>query len=226
MGIKVCDTFSDAEAAEGSNVRELLATRNSLQTLLPFLTSLSMDHRVDNSGVAIALGGLIPASQDNIYGGSRNRDPRIQALVIEIDDFCVQANINRRTFWIPRSLNQIADYLNKVRTGDQYSHMLRPEVFAHLQITIGLHTIDRFASRNNVQVYPPRYFSKFFEPEAEGIDAFSCHWKYNELGELENNWLYPPYLAEVLLTKIPAMVSSSASLSCLMRRAGARPRRS
>ena len=82
MGIKVCGTFSEAEAAEGSNIRELLATRNSLQTLRPFLAGLSMDHRVDNSGVAMALGGLIPASPDNIYGGSRN--PRIQALVIEI----------------------------------------------------------------------------------------------------------------------------------------------
>ena len=76
--------------------------------------------------------------------------------------------------------------------------MLSPEVLTHLQTTIGLHTIDRFASRNNVQVFPPRHFSKFFEPEAEGIDAFSCHWKYNEQGELENNWLHPPYLAEVL----------------------------
>ena len=62
MGIKVCCTFSDAEAAEGANVCELLATRHSLQILLPFLTGLSMDHRVDNSGVAMALGGLIPAS--------------------------------------------------------------------------------------------------------------------------------------------------------------------
>ena len=150
-----------------------------------------MDHRVDNSGVAMALGGLIPASPDNVYCGSRN--PCIQALVIEINDLCIQANINRSNFWVPRSLNQIADYLNKVSTGDHYSYMLRTEVFAHLQTTFGPHAIDRFASRNNVQVYPPKYFSKFFEPEAEGIDAFSCHWKYNEQGELENNWLHPPY---------------------------------
>ena len=74
-------------------------------------------HQVDNSGVAMALGDLIPASPDKIYGGSHN--PRIQALVIEIDDLYIQANIDRRTFWVPR--NQIADYLTMVSTGDHYS---------------------------------------------------------------------------------------------------------
>ena len=71
--------------------------------------------------------------------------------------------------------------------------MLRPKVFAHLQNKFGPNTIDQFASWNNVQVYPPRYFSKFFQQEEEGVDAFLCHWKYNEPGELENNRLHPPY---------------------------------
>ena len=82
-----------------------------------------MDHRFDNSGVAQALGGLpvLQADPDRNFGGSRN--PRIQALVIEIDDVCIQFDIDRRTFWVPRSLNTVADYMSKLGAGDCYSYM-------------------------------------------------------------------------------------------------------
>lgn len=182
-GIKLCGSFTEAEQNEGSNVRELLATKYAFHALCPALAHLRMDHLVDNSGVAQALGGLLPADPDRIFGGSRNR--RIQELVIEIDDLCIQFDIDRRTFWVPRQLNTVADYMAKLGAGDCYSYMLRPQCYALIERTFGQHSIDRFASRNNVQVGSRRYYSKFYEPEAEGLDAFSCQWAFASDGSLE-----------------------------------------
>ena len=137
------------------------------------------------------MGGLLPADRDRIFGGSRNL--RIQALVIEIDDICIQFDIDRRTFWVPRNLNTVADYMAKLGAGDCYSYMLRPEYYRHIELSFGVHSIDRFASRNNVQVHSRRYYSKFYEPEADGLDAFSCQWATASDGSRENNWVHPPY---------------------------------
>ena len=114
-----------------------------------------MDHLVDSSGVAQAFGGLLPADPDRIFGGSRNL--RIQALVIEIDDICIQLDIDRRTLWVPRNLNTVADYMAKLRAGDCYSYLLLPECYTRLEHAFGVHSVDRFASRNNVQVRSRRY---------------------------------------------------------------------
>ena len=57
-GLKLCGTFTEAEQKEGSNVRELLATKYAFHALCPALTHLRMDHLVDNSGVAQAYASL------------------------------------------------------------------------------------------------------------------------------------------------------------------------
>ena len=54
-----------------------------------------MDHLIANAVVAQALGGLLQADPDSIFGGSRNLG--IQALDIDIDDICIQFDINHRT---------------------------------------------------------------------------------------------------------------------------------
>ena len=40
---------------------------------------------------------------------------------------------------------------------------------------------------------PPRYNSRFFEPEAEWLNSFSCHWDLGLNQTRENNWIHPPY---------------------------------
>jgi hypothetical protein len=190
-GIRICGVFSLEEAAESSNVRELLATSYSFRAFLPFLQGLSLDHYMDNLGAVQALGGLVPSDPDRIYGGSNT--PRIQELVISIDDCCIEANVDRRTFWVPRTLNVIADYMSKLGTGDVFSFTVQPWVREMLDSSFGTHTIDRFASYNNVQVSPPRYNSKFFEQHAEWLNAFSCHWTWGPSQQRENNWIHPPY---------------------------------
>ena len=83
--------------------------------------------------------------------------------------------------------------MSKVGAGDCFSYMLRPHLRDYLEHEFGQHSVDRFASRNNVQVQSRSYYSKFFEQEAEGLDAFSCQWKFTRDGVLENNWVHPPY---------------------------------
>ena len=131
---------------------------------------------MDNLGAVQALGCIIPAYAEQIFGGSYT--DRIQNnLVIQIDDCCINANIDRRTIWVPRELNTIADYMSKLGTGDAFS--VQPWVRTNLDATFGPHTIDRFPSRNNVQVTSRRYNSLYFETKAEWLDAFSCLWAWN-----------------------------------------------
>ena len=190
-GIRIHGTFSELESTESSNARELLATLFSFKSLLPFLQNLHLDHRMDNLGAVQALGGLVPAYADKILGGSKT--PRIQDLVIQIDDCCISANIDRHTLWVPRDLNIIADYMSKLGPGDVYSFTVQPWVRTRLDSTFGAHSIDRFASHNNIQVDPPRYNSLYFETNSEWLDAFSCHWTWGPHATRENNWIHPPY---------------------------------
>jgi hypothetical protein len=190
-GLRVCGQFSTSEMAECSNVREILANLYTLQALVRFVTNLRVDRRLDNAGAVQALGGILPACPNRIFGGSSQA--RIQSLVIETDNFCLQHNIDCHTIWVPRSLNSNADAMTKICSGDHFSYSLIPEIRDYIQASFGEHTIDRFASRNNVQVASGRYNSKFFEPEATWLNAFSCHWKFSPSGTLENNWIHPPY---------------------------------
>jgi hypothetical protein len=133
---------------------------------------------MDNLGAVQALGDIIPTYAQQIFGGSKT--PRIQEMVLQIDDCCIAANINRHTICVPRNLNIIADYMSKfgTLTGNDSSFTVQPGVRSLLDGAFGTHTVDRFVSRNNVQVSPPRYNSLFLEPEAEWLDEFSCQWAW------------------------------------------------
>ncbi len=79
------------------------------------------------------------------------------SLVVQTDDFCLLHNMDGHTIWVPRSLNAEADAMTKICTGDHFSYFLLPAIPDYIQASFGEHTIDRFASRNNVQVHSGRY---------------------------------------------------------------------
>ena len=126
-------------------------------------------HRTDNQNVVRALSA-----------GSRKAD--LHALVIDICKLCIENNISLFPEWVPRSLNQMADLISK--EVDRDDHMLNPDLFATLDIMWGPHRADRFSSFRTRQV--PPYCSRFPNPGAESIDAFTTTWSR------ENNWLFPP----------------------------------
>ena len=132
----------------------------------------TVKHRTDNQNVVRALS--TGSETDNLH-----------AIVIDIFKLRIENNIQLFPEWIPRSLNELADWISK--DIDQDGYMLDPDLFATLDILWGLHTVDSFSSYRTRQV--PQFYSHFPNPDTEAIDAFWVAWSG------ENNWLFhPPYL--------------------------------
>jgi len=184
-------TFEPSMVTSSSNYRELMAVLLIFQSAASHLRNSRTDLRLDNQGAASALGATLPHLPHRIFGGSNN--PSIQAMVISIHDLCIKFAIDLHTFWIPRDQNKLADALSKWHSYDHYSFTLTDEAYAVVERHFGPHTIDRFASAFNVRVAGGRYNSLYFEPAAEGLDAFAFDWRCNQEGTLENNWIHPPY---------------------------------
>ena len=82
----------------------------------------------------------------------------------------------------PQILNDHADAISRIIDFDDWG--VSPEFFNHIDLIWGPHTVDCFGNFNNHKV--TRFYSRYWNPEAEGIDAFCHDWGG------ENNWLVPP----------------------------------
>ena len=82
----------------------------------------------------------------------------------------------------PHEKNELADFISHIQDWDDWQ--LNPNVFSSLQIKWGPCTIDRFASYYDMQL--PRFNSRYCNPGAEAVDAFTCDWSS------EMNWWCPP----------------------------------
>ena len=161
--------FAETEIGCSSTWRELKGTLNVMHSYIDCLKGNTVKHRTDNQNVVWALSA-----------GSRKAD--LHALVIDIYKLCIDNNIHLFPEWVPRSLNQMADLISK--EVDRDDHMLNPDLFVTLDIMWGPHTVDHFSSFCTRQV--PHYCSRFPNPGAESIDAFTTTFAG------ENNWLFPP----------------------------------
>ena len=161
--------FSENEIGQSSTWRELKGTLNVMKSYVNILKGNTVKHRTDNQNVVRAL-------------STGSKTDSVHAIVIDIFKLCIENNIQLFPEWIPRALNQVADWISKDIDQDDYK--LHPDLFATLDILWGRHTIDRFSSYRTGQV--PRFCSHFPNPDTKAIDAFSVAW----LGE--NNWLFPP----------------------------------
>ena len=94
----------------------------------------------------------------------------------------MQTVIRLEMAWIPREKNQQADYLSRLVDHDDW--MVNPHIFQWIDSVWGPDTIDRFATHYNRHL--PRFNSRFWNPDTEAVDAFTCNWSG------ENNWLCPP----------------------------------
>ena len=106
---------------------------------------------------------------------------RLQRHALEIFQFYVVYNVSIEIEWVPRSLNDYADSLSRVIEFDDWS--VSTDFFAYVSSLFGPFTVDRFASPDSAKC--ARFYSKFWCPGAEGVDAFSVDWAG------ENNWLVP-----------------------------------
>ena len=108
--------------------------------------------------------------------------PHLQAVAFNLYQLCLANQIVISAQWIPRSLNEQADALNRYVDSDDWS--INPSVFRWLQAKWGPYMINRFASLYNTEL--ARFNSKYASPGCSGVDAFTQNWIN------ENNRLCPP----------------------------------
>ena len=161
--------WSEYETSLSSTWRELKAV--SL-VLASFATKLA-GHRVkwftDNQNVVHI-----------VEAGSGKQ--HLQCIALNIFEMCFKHGIRLDIEWIPRSLNDKADYISRIQDFDDWK--VNPQLFALIDSLWGPHTVDCFAHIDNTQL--PVFYSRFWCPGSTAVDAFTVNW----VGEV--NWWVPP----------------------------------
>ena len=137
--------FSSLESGFVSNARKLLAILYSLKVFTNSRNAASISARGSNS-------------------------LRLHALALEIFAYCATHDISLEVEWIPRSLNSYADSVSRVIDYDDWA--LSTIFFHHVSSIFGHFDVDRFASSLSAKC--ARFYSKFWCPGCEGVDAFSA----------------------------------------------------
>jgi hypothetical protein len=151
----------ERHGVKSSTWREL----EGLSRLLVSMVHLLKDCRVTARGDAMNVYFLLER------GGSSAE--HLQDICLRIFWFCRKHRIQLALEWIPRELNQLADYLSKVKEIDDFD--LQPSVFKFVAKQFGPFSVDRFASSHNALL--PRFFLKFWSHGSAGVNAFTVFWQ-------------------------------------------------
>ena len=81
---------------------------------------------------------------------------------------CIQLGMFLEVQWIPRTLNQQADYISRLLDTDDWQ--INDDLFSALNDPWGPHTVDCFANYYNHKLL--RFFSRFWNPNTAGVDFF------------------------------------------------------
>ena len=170
---------SSLESGSDSTARELLAILYGLKSFRASLTGKVVKVFTDSKNAA-----SISAKGSNSL--------RLHALALEIFAYCAAHDILLEVEWIPRSLNSYSDSVNRLI---DYDWAVSTIFFHHVSSIFGPFDVDRFASSLSAKC--ERFYSKFWCPGCEGVDAFSASW-----GGV-NNYLVPPvFLVERTLAHL------------------------
>ena len=121
----------------------------------------------------------------------------LHRLAIKIFQFCAEHSIRLEVQWIPRTENEKADYISRLIDFDDWQ--ITRDLFLSLEELWGPHTVDSFANYYTAKL--PRFFSRFWNPGASGIDFFAQELSSQNSAE---NCLVTPF-------------SGSSSFSCCSR---------
>ena len=202
QGLELAGLFSSSEAEENSTIREALGVLRSFRRAALVLAGAHIHVHVDNQALAFCLGGAIPRyDQDpsvipsnmaeifketlftNLYGGSAGEF--LQRILEDTFNIADDASFTFTTIWVPRALNERADLLSRAAFYDHSDYQISSQVLDRLSLYWNIRfQIDVFASFSSTRL--PRFYSKFYHPSAEGIDAFSLSWPRVAL------WIHPP----------------------------------
>jgi hypothetical protein len=136
------DYFSESEAVESSNLRELLGACRCLQSLV---------HRCEGRFV------VLQVDAENLLGIVNRGSSKlpINEMAREPFWFCLRHRIMISVEWVPREENAFADKISKMLIPEDW--MLSRSWFQYLDYKCAPHTVDLFASNVNNQC--ARFFS-------------------------------------------------------------------
>ena len=166
---EVTGSWQEHQKLYSSTLRELLAVKYVIISLIDKLNGSSIKWYTDNKNVASIL---------NI--GSKKQ--HLQSEIMQIFNICYPRSINIDIEWIPRTQNERADYLSKIYDDNDWG--ISDILFNWLEELWSPHSIDRFANYLNTKL--PRYNSRYWNPGSESIDTFVCDWGH------ENNYVCSP----------------------------------
>ncbi len=153
------------ERIMSSTERELLAALHFLNSMLRHTTGQTLTLHMDSQNAV------------NILTSGSNK-PRLNDYAVLYSQICLANNITVTPVWIPRTLNNIADFLSKTVDYDDFS--ITDDFFQEVCKDFGmLPTFDRFATdKNNKTV---KFNSPYYCPFSSGVDAFNYDWSLTEL---------------------------------------------
>lgn len=172
-GLKAYGFCNIRERKNHINYLELLAAFFALKYFASNLSHCELLLRLDNN-TAIAY--------VNRVGGIRF--PHLSELARKIWDWCEERKIWLRVSYIPSVENIEADRASRILNTDS-EWELSHEVFSQIKKHFGHFSVDLFASRLNAKC--KKFYSRFPDPEAKAIDAFTVSWKN------ERFYVFPPF---------------------------------
>jgi hypothetical protein len=126
--------FTELERAESSTFRELAAIKFALEAFESALQHSKVKWFTDSQSAAKI-----------IQVGSMKF--KLHQMAFPVFSICLKARIELDIQWIPRSLNEKADYLSKIIDYDDWE--ITPQLFRLLEGKFGPHTVDCFADYIN-----------------------------------------------------------------------------
>jgi hypothetical protein len=186
--------WSGKDREQHITFKELKAVRCAIESFLPELKGRRLLLHEDNQSVVGVLTHLT------------SRSPAMMSELRKLFLITDTHDIRIRTQYIRSAANIWADKLS--RETDASDWQLHPRVFKHLETLWGVHSIDRFASKDNKQV--PRYNAKWRDGSAEAVDSIhlsDAEWRR------EQNWCNPPW---ALLDDLAAKLRQSGAAATVI----------
>lgn len=147
--------WSDVDISRSSTWKELTAVKLVLLSLLDFLQDKHIKWFTDNQNVvSIAKKGSMKSD--------------LQDIAYDIFNICLRHNLSLELEWIPRTLNDQADFISRIIDHDDWG--VAEHVFLYLDSLWGPHEIDWFASDHNNKL--PVFYSRYWNVNSMGIDAY------------------------------------------------------
>ena len=163
--------WTEVEAKRSSTWRELDTILFAISSFLPIVSNSQLKIFTDSQSAARI-----------VEVGSMKVD--LHSLAIDIFNICINNNVRLEVEWIPRTMNDKADFVSRLIDLDDW--MISDKFFSIINDTWGPFSVDCFASYYNAKV--SRFFSRFWNPNTAGVDALAQDWSK------ENCLLVPPVL--------------------------------